>query len=791
MKKITLLVLIPFIGISIYAQNKSATKNYNSTNKFTSLKVTKSNFNKNIKSTNAYIFESFEGTTFPPTGWTIINPTGGTGWARQVVGATLPNWSNPTGGTAVCPAAPTGGGNAYAIANWNTGSSGTTNDQWLISPAITISTGDMLYYNLMMYSTAYQDSFDVLISTSPTSFTTVLADYDSTDFIAVQQTWVPVSISLSAYIGQTVYIAFREHIFDNVNNGSLFCLDLVSIGTAPPCDVAVQSIDMSYLNAPTITTPKATVINIGSTTQTFNVTMTINPGGYSNTQTVTALGGGLTQQVTFASWTPVINTNYQIIVTATLAGDVDLSNNSDTMNATCLQIDPVLFDNTAIAADNSIISMKFGGLTAGTDIIQGADDFDVSANTTWTVTSIYVNGYPNATALTTTIDSFAVYIYSDNSAVPGTLLHKASIALAMEGTNLDTTQTLVLSNPITLTSGKYWISVFAVYDTATGQYACRWNWKCGPANIGDTSVLQTTTTLFGSQFAWTRLWDLGVAGEKSFYFTINGTSGCVNSPVYVSYISAAETATGALNGSIDITAHSGTMPYSFNWSNGSTTEDIYNLSEGYYNVTVSDYNGCSSVASIYVANSNFNYVPIGTLSNIPQTTFLAFSYDSVFVYNVSFVDSFTVDVVWAFLQISTGTIAYLTETYTVNNQGYYTVAIAVTCNPKKSTNVYYGHIYLDYNDIISSINSNKLSKNYFEIYPVPFENVINIKFNSLNNEVIDLKLFNVFGQMVFSKQINIQKGLNNISLNTDNLSKGIYLIQISSNDKIITKKIVK
>ncbi|HRZ77074.1 MAG TPA: hypothetical protein P5248_06890, partial [Bacteroidales bacterium] len=53
------------------------------------------------------INESFEGTTFPPSGWTIQSPDGGTGWARQTVGTTpIPGWN---GGTVVSP---TGGGSA-------------------------------------------------------------------------------------------------------------------------------------------------------------------------------------------------------------------------------------------------------------------------------------------------------------------------------------------------------------------------------------------------------------------------------------------------------------------------------------------------------------------------------------------------------------------------------------------------------------------------------------------------------------------------------------------------------
>ncbi len=46
------------------------------------------------------------------------------------------------------------------------------------------------------------------------------------------------------------------------------------------------------------------------------------------------------------------------------------------------------------------------------------------------------------------------------------------------------------------------------------------------------------------------------------------------------------------NGSINLTTSGGIAPYSYLWSNGATTEDLFNLTEGNYWVTVTDRNGC-------------------------------------------------------------------------------------------------------------------------------------------------------------------------------------------------------
>jgi subtilisin-like proprotein convertase family protein len=57
------------------------------------------------------------------------------------------------------------------------------------------------------------------------------------------------------------------------------------------------------------------------------------------------------------------------------------------------------------------------------------------------------------------------------------------------------------------------------------------------------------------------------------------------------------------DGTIDITVTGGAPPYTFLWSNGAGTEDVSGLSAGAYNVTITDFLGCSYVGS-YVINNN-------------------------------------------------------------------------------------------------------------------------------------------------------------------------------------------
>ena len=59
---------------------------------------------------------------------------------------------------------------------------------------------------------------------------------------------------------------------------------------------------------------------------------------------------------------------------------------------------------------------------------------------------------------------------------------------------------------------------------------------------------------------------------------------------------------GASNGSINLTVNGGTAPYSFVWSNGSTTQNQSMLPPGCYTVGVVDAAGCQSMATACVTN---------------------------------------------------------------------------------------------------------------------------------------------------------------------------------------------
>ncbi|MGP8217270.1 MAG: T9SS type A sorting domain-containing protein [Bacteroidia bacterium] len=68
------------------------------------------------------------------------------------------------------------------------------------------------------------------------------------------------------------------------------------------------------------------------------------------------------------------------------------------------------------------------------------------------------------------------------------------------------------------------------------------------------------------------------------------------------------------NGSIDISVTDGSLPYSYLWSNGATTQNISGLSSGLYNLTVTDGNGCKGTANTQISGVSPSGVSICMVS---------------------------------------------------------------------------------------------------------------------------------------------------------------------------------
>lgn len=124
----------------------------------------------------------------------------------------------------------------------------------------------------------------------------------------------------------------------------------------------------------------------------------------------------------------------------------------------------------------------------------------------------------------------------------------------------------------------------------------------------------------GGTAPYSVLWNTGATTQDifnlsaaTFYATVTDASGCSLSTgdlfvinesgtLQLSNVDTYNETCGNSSGIVNITISGGTAPYTFAWSNGSNSEDLYNLSAGNYDCVITDVNGCTVYANASVAN---------------------------------------------------------------------------------------------------------------------------------------------------------------------------------------------
>ena len=136
-------------------------------------------------------------------------------------------------------------------------------------------------------------------------------------------------------------------------------------------------------------------------------------------------------------------------------------------------------------------------------------------------------------------------------------------------------------------------------------------------NCTGNSIGSIDLTVTGGTAPFTYMWNNGSSQQditnlsaNTYTVTVTDANGCtaqlnhtITQPAGALNVNSSVTnilCFGGSNGSINITATAGTPPYSYQWSNGSTNEDLSNLSAGDYTVTVTDNNGCSLTNALFV-----------------------------------------------------------------------------------------------------------------------------------------------------------------------------------------------
>jgi hypothetical protein len=159
--------------------------------------------------------ESFEGTTFPPIGWTKKggNSTNGETWARGL-------------SSMYVQVGHSGQAGALSESWYWTGI--VTPNNWLITPQIAIQTEDSIEFWVKPSSaTNPAEHFEVKISTSNTDTAAFTSTFYSHTFTSAEATgFNRLAFSLSQFAGQNIYVAF---IHNKCTGQDMLFLDDVKI----------------------------------------------------------------------------------------------------------------------------------------------------------------------------------------------------------------------------------------------------------------------------------------------------------------------------------------------------------------------------------------------------------------------------------------------------------------------------------------------------------------------------------------------------------------------------------
>jgi len=312
-KILSIILVMVFFAFSANAQkpNTLAEKSKNSVDIDNSVNVNKVT-TPWVKQKGVLLDESFE--TWPATGWglfTLGDPSTFTQTAAQAHSGTYSAYHNDDNVTTGC-------------------------DNWLVSPGISITdaTTELSFWQYQNYGTFY-NFHEVVILDGPDPSTATVLDQLLTG-AGTEDTWTEHIFSLSAYVGQTIYIGFHyegdwadEWYIDDVVVETPPDNDLAAVGISPL--TFIESVPVNIF----VTVENAGVLDQNSYDVSIDITdASTGVSVHSNTLSFTEnIAFGDTYDCDMGTWTPVTGT-YSITATVVLVGDENPANDEYSVEVT-------------------------------------------------------------------------------------------------------------------------------------------------------------------------------------------------------------------------------------------------------------------------------------------------------------------------------------------------------------------------------------------------------------------------------------------------------------------------
>lgn len=712
-------------------------------------------------------------------------------------------------------------------------------DDWMWTPLIgPLPANCVLKWNAVTYDASYPDGYSVRIMTSsqgpPTGGTGVIGNQvtNSTqvfNITAENTTWTARQLSLNAYAGQSIYIAFRN----TSNDKFILLIDDVVVEVQNTIDAQMQVADTAtqYTLMPVSqTTPltfAGTIRNVGINSLT-NVSAQVNvfngtTNVYSANSAVTStLASNATTNFTIPSFTPATTGIYTVQFIANQTSGTDQQHNNDTL----YQYFAVL-DSTYARDDGTVIGGL--GIGAGNGGYLG-QNFDVPNNDLLTSIGVYVTaGYTGR--------RLGLAVWSTTAGVPNAIIAVTDTILYPDDSARYYTIPMY-GGPYSITPGEYAVtaiefnadSTIQVGQTAT-VFTANKTWVFWPTIPGG---VWTNAEDFGSQFArpYVIRPNFGdvcldntasatstqasclTCADGSASVTVTGTSG---TPTYSWSPSGgnAATATGLLQGTyivsvtdiygcvvsdtvvvgydicgllnlsavpvssscqtcsdgsaqVVVTGNNG--PLTYLWSNGGTSDTIQNVLPGSYSVLVTDSAGCSDTLTI-----NVGYGVCGSFAGTTSSTLANCGSCADGTATITPVgNNGNVTYLWSNGDTTATAVNLLPGTYTV------TITDTAGC-------VYVDSVTVNFGTAVNEITET----GFAGLFPNPTTGSFQLSLNFDKATDTQVVIYNILGEVVYTKSISgAVKGQTQINLN---VPSGAYNVHVITKDatQMLPLQIVK
>ena len=416
------------------------------------------------------------------------------------------------------------------------------------------------------------------------------------------------------------------------------------------------------------------------------------------------------------------------------------------------------------------------GLAAGSYMVTATD-----ANGCASSSSVFVSNV-GAASLTAQVEDASCNGFVDGSAVIQTSGGSGPFTYQFSGGSaIDSSVSGLASGSytVTVTDGAGCISVAGFTVNEPAQISLSTSGTDEGCNQGNGSATAAAT---GGNGGFTYSWSNSSTGSSitglsagTYVVTATDANGCTSSssvtigniPGPSSVITPTDASCESLSdGSANLTVSGGLAPFVYNWSNGSSSEDLMNVNAGSYSVTVTDANGCTHTNSVTISNS---YTMSMSVSVNPPTN--GTSNDGSATASAS------------------GGVGGYTYTWsngqngaTANGLGYGTYSVTATdgngCTLVQSVGVWptgivstgdYGWVNLFPNPVVDQL-------------------IVEVEFSEERSVIIEM--YDVIGNLLIQQDpIRIQDGMMSVDMSA--LPEGMYLLHMHVDQEEIVEAVIK